>query len=158
VLVDDHGRHLPLSSLKGRIVLIDFVHIGCPGACPMLTSKFGQVADRLGPALGAKVVLLSVTNDPGHDTPEQLLALAKAADADLNGWIFMTGDPRAVGRVIGAFGLKNEPLPDGTPDHLTKVFLLDRSGKEIGEYEGLIMSSDAIVARIKAAIAEQAAS
>ena len=63
-VVDDHGNPVSLGSLKGKVVLLDFIHVGCPGVCSNLVNKFGQVADSLGPELGSKVVLLSVTNDP----------------------------------------------------------------------------------------------
>ena len=76
-VLDDHGRSVSLSSLKGKVVLLDFIHVGCPGVCTTLVSKFGEVADSLKPELGTKVVLLSMTNDPEHDRPEQLLALAR---------------------------------------------------------------------------------
>ena len=68
-VIDDHGRPVSLASLKGKVVLLDFIHIGCPGVCATLVSKFGEVADSLKPELGSKVVLLSVTNDPEHDRP-----------------------------------------------------------------------------------------
>src|SRR5713101_9418922 len=99
-VIDDHGRPVSLGSLKGKVVLLDFIHIGCPGVCTTLVSKFGEVADRLRPELGSKVVLLSVTNDPEHDRPDQLLALARSSDADLDGWLFVTGKPIDVDRVI----------------------------------------------------------
>src|ERR1700738_2768830 len=91
-VIDDHGRPVSLSSLKGKVVLLDFLHIGCPGVCATLVSKFGEVADSLKPELGSKVVLLSVTNDPEHDRPEQLLALAPRSGGDPVGWLFVTGD------------------------------------------------------------------
>src|SRR5260370_41986844 len=63
-VIDDHGRPVSLGSLKGKVVLLDFIHIGCPGVCATLVSKFGEVADSFNPELGSKAVLLSVTNAP----------------------------------------------------------------------------------------------
>src|SRR5262245_4778584 len=48
-VIDHYGKPFSLASLKGKVVLLDFVHIDCPGVCTNLTNKFGQVADRLGP-------------------------------------------------------------------------------------------------------------
>ena len=51
-VVDDHGNSVSLASLKGKVVLLDFIHVGCPGVCSNLVNKFGQVADSLGPESG----------------------------------------------------------------------------------------------------------
>jgi protein SCO1/2 len=151
-VIDDHGRPVSLGSLKGKVVLLDFIHIGCPGVCATLVSKFGEVADRLKPELGSKVVLLSVTNDPEHDRPEQLLALARSSDADLEGWLFVTGKRTDVDRVIKAFGVNNERMPDGSPAHITQVFLLGIDGQKKREYHGMLMKPQAVVSQIREAM------
>jgi protein SCO1 len=143
-VIDDHGRSVLLGSLKGKVVLLDFIHVGCPGVCATLVSKFGEVADSLRPELGSKVVLLSVTNDPEHDRPEQLLALARKSDADLDGWLFVTGTPGDVDRVIKAFGVNNKRMPDGSPAHITQVFLLGIDGQKKSEYQGMLMKPQAV--------------
>ena len=151
-VIDDHGRPVSLGSLKGKVVLLDFIHIGCPRVCATLVSKFGEVADILKPELGSKVVLLSVTNDPEHDRPEQLLALARSSDADLNGWLFVTGKPTDVARVIKAFGVNNDRMPDGSPAHITQVFLLGTDGQKKREYRGMLMKPQAVVSQIRDAM------
>jgi protein SCO1/2 len=151
-VIDDHGRPVSLGSLKGKVVLLDFIHVGCPGVCATLVSKFGEVADILKPELGSKVVLLSVTNDPEHDRPEQLLALARSSDADLDGWLFVTGKPDDVARVIKAFGVNNERMPDGSPAHITQVFLLGTDGQKKREYRGMLMKPQAVVSQIRDAM------
>jgi cytochrome oxidase Cu insertion factor (SCO1/SenC/PrrC family) len=148
-VIDDHGNPVSLSSLKGKVVLLDFIHVGCPGVCSNLVNKFGQVADSLGPDLGSKVVLLSVTNDPSHDNAAELLKLARSSQADMKGWLFVTGKPEEVDRVIKAFGLKNDRLPDGSPNHITEVFLLGTDGRQQHEYQGMVMNSAAVVAQIR---------
>jgi cytochrome oxidase Cu insertion factor (SCO1/SenC/PrrC family) len=148
-VVDDHGNHVSLGSLKGKVVLLDFIHVGCPGVCSNLVNKFGQVADSLGPELGSRVVLLSVTNDPTHDNAAELLKLARSSQADMKGWLFVTGKPDDVDRVIKAFGLNNDRLPDGSANHITQVFLLGPDGRQKHEYQGMVMDSAAVVAQIK---------
>jgi cytochrome oxidase Cu insertion factor (SCO1/SenC/PrrC family) len=148
-VIDDHGRPLALGSLRGKVVLLEFIHIGCPGVCDNLVNKFGQLADKLGPDLGSKVVLLSVTNDPENDTPEKLLALARSREADLNGWLFVTGKAGDVDRVIKAFGLHNERLPDGSPNHITRVFLLGPDLRARQEYAGMAMDLHSVGNQIK---------
>jgi cytochrome oxidase Cu insertion factor (SCO1/SenC/PrrC family) len=151
-VIDDHGHALSLGSLRGKVVLLEFIHIGCPGVCDTLVSKFGQVADALGPDLGSKVVLLSVSNDPEHDTPPKLLELARSREADLAGWLFVTGKAGEVDRIIKAFGLHNEPLPDGSPNHITQVFLLSPDLRARREYAGMAMDLHSVRIAIKEAL------
>ncbi len=148
-VMDDHGNPVSLGSLKGKVVLLDFIHVGCPGVCSNLVNKFGQVADSLGPELGSKVVLLSVTNDPEHDNAAELLKLARSSQADMKGWLFVTGKPADVDRVIKAFGVNNTRMPDGSPNHITQVFLLGPDGHQTHEYQGMVMDSAAVVAQIR---------
>lgn len=148
-VIDDHGNPVSLGSLKGKVVLLDFIHVGCPGICTDLVNKFGQVADSLGPDLGSKVILLSVTNDPVHDNPAELLKLARSSQADMNGWLFVTGKPEEVDKVFKAFGIKNPMLPDGSPNHISRVFLLGTDGRQKHEFQGMVMNSAAVVAQIK---------
>jgi protein SCO1/2 len=148
-VIDDHGNPVSLGSLKGKVVLLDFIHVGCPGICTDLVSKFGQVADSLGPDLGSKVVLLSVTNDPVHDNPAELLKLARSSQADMNGWLFVTGKPEEVDKVMKAFGITNPRLPDGSPNHISRVFLLDTDGRQKHEFQGMVMNSAAVVTQIR---------
>ncbi|HYL59671.1 MAG TPA: SCO family protein [Candidatus Acidoferrales bacterium] len=68
-LVDQRGVVFSLASLKGKLVLIDFIYTSCASTCPLLTAKMVQVAHELGPALGADVRIVSITLDPEHDTP-----------------------------------------------------------------------------------------
>jgi cytochrome oxidase Cu insertion factor (SCO1/SenC/PrrC family) len=157
-VTDDHGNPVSLGSFKGKVVLLDFIHVGCPGVCSNLVNKFGQVADSLGPELGSRVILLSVTNDPVHDNAGELLKLARSSQADMNGWLFVTGKPETVDRVIKAFGVNNERLPDGSPNHITQVFLLGPDGLQQHEYQGMVMDSAAVVAQIRDALERAGAS
>ncbi len=151
-LIDAHGNPVALGSLKGKVVLLDFVHVGCPGVCDNLTNKFGQIADALRPEMGTRLVLVTVTNDPQHDRPEQLLKLARDRQADMSGWLFLTGNPEDVGRVISAFGVDNRRLPDGSPNHITRVFVLDRDLRKQREYAGMAMDSRTVAAELKSEV------
>jgi len=148
-LIDDHGQPVELSSLKGKVVLLNFVHIGCPGVCDNLINKFGQIADAIRPELGSRVVLVTVSNDPEHDRPALLLKLARDRQADMSGWLFLTGSAADVDRITTAFGVDNRRLPDGSPNHITRVFMLGPDLQQEREYAGMAMNSQKVVAEIK---------
>ena len=100
-LIDQHGSAVSLASLKGKPVLIDFIYTSCASTCPMLTSKMAAIAQKLGPALGADVTIVSISLDPEHDTPAELAKYAKSHGASENGWLFLTGPPAKIDQVLG---------------------------------------------------------
>ena len=137
-----HQRLVPEHLLK---ILLDDKE----GLCANLINKFGQVADAIGPELGSKVVLVTVTNDPEHDRPDLLLKLARDRQADMSGWLFLTGTPGDVAKITTAFGIDNRRLPDGSPNHITRVFMLGPDLRQQHEYAGMAMNSQQVAADIK---------
>ena len=151
-LVDDHGHSVDIQSLRGKVVLLDFVHIGCPGVCDSLISKFGEIADSIRPELGSQVVLVTVSNDPEHDRPDLLLKLAQDRQSDIHGWLFLTGKSEDVRRVTDALRVDNRRLPDGSPNHITRVFMLGPDLREQHEYQGMAMNSKAVAAELRSQV------
>ena len=135
-LVDQHGRKVSLASLKGQPVLFDFIYTTCPGPCLLLTAQMKKVADRLGPRLGTEARIVSITVDPEHDHPAQLLAYANAQGADVNGWLFLTGKPKQIEDVMARFNLVRQREADGTVDHVLEFFMVDAKGRAILQYLG----------------------
>jgi cytochrome oxidase Cu insertion factor (SCO1/SenC/PrrC family) len=105
-LTDQYGQHVPLASLKGKPLLFDFIYTSCPGPCQLLTQHMKLIADKLGPALGPKVSMVSVTVDPEHDRSSRLLDYAKAFNANLKGWYFLTGSPTQIDELMRGFRLE----------------------------------------------------
>jgi protein SCO1 len=135
-LVDQRGRNVSLASLKGKPVLFDFIYTTCPGPCLLLTARMKRIADRLGPKLGTDASIVSITVDPEHDRPEQLLAYAIAQGANVNGWLFLTGTPKQIDEVMARFRLFRHHEADGTVDHFLFFCLVDPNGRPLLRYLG----------------------
>ena len=127
-LIDQHGQKVDLASLRGKPLLFDFFYTSCPGPCLMLTSRMKSIANHLGPILGSEAQFVSVTVDPEHDHPADLLNYAKQQSADRNGWIFLTGPPADIDRLMARFELERQHEPDGSIDHVLEFFLLGSDG------------------------------
>ncbi len=153
-LVDQHSRPVMLSSLKGKLVLVNFIYTSCPGPCLTETLKIAKLADRLGSKLGKEVTLVSVTVDPEHDGPGELLKYAQKQDVDKSGWLFLTGTPSAVDETLKNFKLVRQRDEDGSVDHVIAVFLLGPDGRELREYNGEILKADGVMADINKALAK----
>ncbi|MGH7865888.1 MAG: SCO family protein [Candidatus Binataceae bacterium] len=145
-LTDLHGKNFSLGSLRGQPTLVNVIHTSCPEICTALTDKFISVANKLGPDLGGKVSLLSLTNDPQTDRPAELLRLAQSRKADHAGWVFATGEVGNVEAVLRSLGVTLERRPDGEAAHVTQVFLIGADGCIKKEYDGMSMSAPAVVA------------
>jgi protein SCO1 len=148
-LVDQNGNTVELSSLKGKPLVVDFIYTSCPGPCLMETAKFANVALRLGNDLGSKVTLVSITVDPEHDGPKQLLDYSHQQGADEKGWYFLTGGPADVDRALAGFKLSRQKEPDGSVGHLVDMMLVGPDGRLVREYNGEIVKAQDIVDDVK---------
>jgi len=145
VLTDMNGHQISLASLKRKPVLFDFFYTTCPGPCLMLTARMKRIADELGPMLGTRAWLVSVTVDPEHDRPQQLVDYTKEQGvADTRGWLFLTGTPPQIDQVMARFKLRRQREPDGSVDHVLEFFLVGPNGHELVQY----LASDTNPAKI----------
>ena len=71
-LVDQRKRPVSLSRLRGKVVVANFIYTTCalPNFCLRLANNFGVLQKRFATQLGKDLVLLTLTFDPTHDTPE----------------------------------------------------------------------------------------
>jgi protein SCO1 len=127
-LIDQHGRKVDLASLRGKPLLFDFFYTNCPGPCLMLTARMKSIANHMGPLLGSQVQFVSVTVDPEHDHPVDLLNYAKEQGAERSGWLFLTGPPADIDRLMARFNLVRQHEPDGSVDHVLEFFLVGSDG------------------------------
>jgi protein SCO1/2 len=150
-LTDQHGKPVSLASLKGKPVLVDFIYTSCPGECVVTTNRMAKVAERLGGELGSKVTLVSITIDPEHDGPAQLLYYARHENADRGGWLFLTGTPKQIDSELANFHLVRQRDSDGSIEHITQFFLLGPDGHERLIIDPMQTTSDNIAARLEQA-------
>ena len=108
LLVDESGKPRPISSYKGKRLVLTFIYTRCPDAefCPLMNQQFAalQKTIKSTPAL-ADVQLLSISFDPEFDTPAVLKEHAAAQQADPLIWHFATGTKEEITRLAGAFGV-----------------------------------------------------
>lgn len=147
-LVDQHGHDVTLASLKGRPVLIDFIYTTCPGPCPLMTARMAAVAKLLGTKLGSQVTFVSISIDPEHDRPAELEKYARERGADEAGWLFLTGTPAQIDRVLALYHLERMRNPDGTVNHSAASYLLGPDGHQVRQYQPLEVKASAVVADI----------
>jgi len=135
-LIDQDGNTMQLSSLRGKVVLLDFIYTSCPGPCPLLSRKFSQFQKTLGERVGKEVVLLSITVDPQHDTPAVLKEYARRYQADTTGWKFLTGSTQAIITVAYQYGADYYGEPGKEINHLVATYIIDQAGNMVKVLKG----------------------
>jgi protein SCO1/2 len=134
-LTAQDGKPVALADLRGKVAAITFIYTECPDICPLLTQKMAQVQDALGADFGARIVFVSITLDPAHDTQSVLRDYAQAWGAK-PGWLFLTGSPQAIRDVTGRYGVYLKREEDGSVDHTQLTTLVDARGEMRVQYLG----------------------
>ena len=136
-LVDQTNRPVTLSEFRGKVVAITFIYTRCPlpDYCVRLSNNFAQLQKRFNTRMGRDLVLLSITFDPDHDSPDVLAKYAETWKANVDGWRFLTGTLSNVKQVCGMFGMNFWP-DEGLLTHSLHTAIVDREGKLVANIEG----------------------
>jgi protein SCO1/2 len=100
-----------------------------------LSNNLGRLQKRFADRMGRDLVLLSVTMDPVHDTPEVLAKYGTTWKADARSWHFLTGPEPEVRKVCRRFGVNFWP-DEGSLTHSLHTIVIDRQGKLAANFEG----------------------
>lgn len=124
-LEDQNGRQITLSSYRGHVVVLTFIHSLCHDACPFMVEQIKGALNLL-PAAGRGVPALGVSVAPGEDTVahrRRFLARHQMGQR----LEFLNGPRVAMRAVWHAYAI--QPV-QGPIDHSTFVLLIDRRGME----------------------------
>lgn len=130
---DQDGRPFDSVTLRGRVVVVDFIYTRCPmaDACPRLSSHFAYLQKHF----GARIELVSVTLDPRWDKPAVLAGYAKRWAADTGHWHFITGENTQIRRVAERFGVRYW-VEEYAILHTSIVGIMSRDGRLVARVDG----------------------
>jgi protein SCO1/2 len=136
-LIDQAGRSVALSALRGKVVAVTFIYSRCPlpDYCPRMIENFKALRDRFSPRMDQDLVFLTISFDPRYDTPEVLTKYASSQHAGGPGWHFLTGEPGKIERVCNAFGIQYW-AEEGLITHSLQTAVIDRAGRLAATVEG----------------------
>jgi protein SCO1/2 len=129
-LVDQNGRTVDQSILKGSWSAVFFGYTYCPDVCPATLQALGAATRKLGDrAKTFQVVFITV--DPERDTPAALKTYlaSQGFPARVEG---LTGAPAAVAAAAKAYGVyyaKSGQGADYTVDHSAAIYLMRPTGE-----------------------------
>jgi protein SCO1 len=134
-LVDQTGRAVDQSVLKGKWTAVFFGYTYCPDVCPTTLQTLGAASEGLG-ARAKDFQVVFVTVDPERDTPAVLKAYLSSA-AFPRGAIGLTGTPDQIAAVAKAYGVFYQKEGSGAGyavDHSSAIYLMNPKG----EYDSVI--------------------
>jgi cytochrome c peroxidase len=164
-LLDSRGEVTSLAALKrDRLAVIAFVYTTCAEAagCPLAEAVMQRLDRRLAddPALARRVRLLTISFDPGRDTPARM-ATTRDVFAPKTDWEFLTtaGDAQ-LAPLLDDFGQPVAKLyyEDGTWTglfrHVLKVFVLDEQNQVRNIYSTGLLNPDLVMNDMRTLAAE----
>ena len=136
-LVNQNAVPVTLKDLRGRVVVVGFIYTRCPlpDYCPRVMTNLTSLRDRFRDRLGNDLVLLTVTFDPQHDTPETMKAYGARYGADIPGWHLLTGSREETTRVCTLLGVEFYP-EEGMLTHSLQTVVISRDGRLVARIEG----------------------
>jgi protein SCO1 len=142
-LIDQNRQRVSLSQFRGKVVAVTFIYTSCalPDFCYRLSTNFSRLQKRFAGRMGRDLILLTITFDPAHDTPEVMEKYGRVWNADAQGWRLLSGTKPEVDKVCNMFGISFWP-DEGLMTHSLHTFLIDRNGALTANLEGNKFSAD----------------
>ncbi len=129
-LVDQNGRRVTSSSLRGRVVVVTFLDPVCSSECPLIAAQLAS-ADRALGTLAAHVEFVAIDSNPAFHTVPDVDAFTRSHGlADLPNWHFLCGEPAYTQGVLAEFGMAINVPTVGMIEHSSGVWFVSAAGDE----------------------------
>ncbi|HTL58764.1 MAG TPA: SCO family protein [Candidatus Limnocylindrales bacterium] len=126
------GEPVSLAEFRGQAIALTFFFTRCPipQYCPRLSRNFEEVQRKLSAMANAPTNwhLVSITFDPGHDTPEVLRAYATSYHYDHAHWSFLTGPADKIAELARLCDVKVQ-AESGFFNHNFRTLIIDASNR-----------------------------
>lgn len=141
-LQDAAGRTVSLASLRGKVVILNFVYTNCPDVCPLHVERIAELQTMINQTpMKAMVEFVTITTDPKRDTGQVLRDYGQAHGLDAANWIFLTAGPGqaedSTRKIAEAYGLKFTETDEGMQMHGVVTHVIDQDGRLRARFHGL---------------------
>jgi cytochrome oxidase Cu insertion factor (SCO1/SenC/PrrC family) len=170
-VLDSKGQPVHLRELtRGCVTVMSFIYTRCaaPKACPYATGVLMELHQHSSedPRLAKGMRLVSLSFDPGSDTPERMAAYSRVAEGRSSAaqWHFLTTRSQAeLQPILDAYGQavdrKPNPLdPTGPLNHTLRVFLIDPAGNIRNIYSADTLDPRLVLADVRTLLMESGSS
>jgi protein SCO1/2 len=136
-LINQNNKRINNQTFRGKICVASFIFLDCPTICPVMTKETQKVYKHF--QNDNRVVFISHTIDPEHDTVEKLKAFTKRIGINDDKWHFVTGDKKQIYDLAeqGYFSIAGEDsTAPGGYIHSGSLLLVDENKHIRGVYDG----------------------
>jgi len=140
-LLAEDGRHIHLSDFHGRAVALTFFFTRCPlpNYCPLMNRNFAATRELISamPQAPTNWQFLSISFDPGFDTPETLENYAnvyRGAAADR--WLFAVASTNTLANLTPSLDLVIMRDGENIVSHSMRTVVLDPQGRIFRQLDG----------------------
>jgi cytochrome oxidase Cu insertion factor (SCO1/SenC/PrrC family) len=130
-LTDQHGHTMSLASLRGKVVVLEFMDPHCTDICPIVSQEFVDAYHELGAASG-KVVFAAINVNQYHASVRDMAAYsAQHQMSTIPSWHFFTGPLPDLKTAWRDYNIQVEaPNPNADIVHTSAVYFIDARGAE----------------------------
>jgi cytochrome oxidase Cu insertion factor (SCO1/SenC/PrrC family) len=130
-LTDQQGHQMTLASLRGKVVVLQFMDPHCTDICPLVSQEFVDAYHDLGQRAG-QVVFAAVNVNPYHTSVSAMAAYSQEHGlVTIPDWHFFTGPVPLLRSVWQGYHIAvAAPNPDADVQHTSAVYLIDQRGRE----------------------------
>lgn len=156
-LRNQNDREIHVRDYRGKALLLTFIYTRCPlpEYCTLMSDNFAQIdrALRQDSQLYEKTHLLSISIDPGYDTPEVLKSYGAAhteryENETFEHWEFAGGTSEQVKKIAEYFGLTYFPQEDQII-HALRTVIVSPQGKVVKIYSGNDWKPEEVIEEMK---------
>jgi cytochrome oxidase Cu insertion factor (SCO1/SenC/PrrC family) len=135
-LIDQFGRPVTLSSLRGREVVLAFIDARCKSLCPLTAEIMYNAKARLRSSAASQVALVAVNANPSAASIAAVQAWS-IAHGMLHQWLFLTGTAKQLQSIYHSYEIYDQVNSDGQAIHDPAMFIIDATGHERLYFETL---------------------
>ena len=130
-LTDQEGRTLSLSSLRGKVVVLEFMDPHCTDICPIVSQEYVDAYRDLGP-LARQVVFAAVNVNQYHAAVADMMAYSREQQlTTIPSWHFFTGPLPDLRKVWDGYEITVQATgPTADIVHTSAVYFIDPAGRE----------------------------
>jgi cytochrome oxidase Cu insertion factor (SCO1/SenC/PrrC family) len=130
-LTDQDGRTLALSSLRGKVVVLNFMDPHCTDICPLVSQEFVDARRDLGKAAG-QVVFAAVNVNQFFNRVSDMAAYSNEHQlSSIPSWHFFTGPVSSLQATWRDYNVAVEaPNPNADIVHTSVMYFIGPDGRE----------------------------
>lgn len=147
------GRAIDFAQLRGRWLLVDFIYTRCETYCSVQGNQFAQLQQRLAASIAeGRVLLLSISFDPGYDGVTQLAAYQRRSGDHGAGWIAARpAQATDLPLLLRSFGVTVVPDRMGGYIHNAAIAVVDPAGRlvEVVDWDAAQQAASGVLRRME---------